>query len=120
MFNLSLQLGRVPLLWKTSCLIPVLKTKHPREPGDLRPVALTSHIMKTFERLLLCLLRPQVLHAQDPLQFGYQEKVDEEDAILYLLHRAYSHLDKESSAVRIMFFDFSSAFNTIQPLLLRD
>lgn len=43
-----------------------------------------------------------------------------EDAILYLLHRAYSHLDKESGAVRIAFFDFSSAFNTIQLLLLRD
>ena len=119
-FNLSLQLGRVPMLWKTSCLIPVPKKKHPREPGDFRPVALTSHIMKTFERLLLHVLRPQVLHAQDPLQFGYQEKVGVEDAILYLLHRAHSHLDRESGAVRIAFFDFSSAFNTIRPLLLRD
>ena len=108
------------MLWKTSCLIPVPKKKHPREPGDFRPVALTSHIMKTFERLLLHVLRPQVHHAQDPLQFGYQEKVDVEDAILYLLHRAHSHLDKESGAVRIAFFDFSSAFNTIRPLLLRD
>lgn len=94
-FNLSLQLGRVPVLWKTSCLIPVPKKKHPREPGDFRPVALTSHIMKTFERLLLHVLRPQVHHAQDPLQFGYQEKMSVEDAILYLLHRAYSHLDQE-------------------------
>ncbi|XP_060781055.1 uncharacterized protein LOC132888977 [Neoarius graeffei] len=32
----------------------------------------------------------------------------------------YSHLDKGGCAVRIMFFYFSSAFNTIQPLLLRD
>ncbi|KAI4897428.1 hypothetical protein NFI96_004653 [Prochilodus magdalenae] len=29
-------------------------------------------------------------------------------------------LDKGGCAVRVMFFDFSSAFNTIQPLLLRD
>ncbi|XP_076869940.1 uncharacterized protein LOC143521209 [Brachyhypopomus gauderio] len=29
-------------------------------------------------------------------------------------------MDKGSGAVRVMFFDFSSAFNTIQPLLLRD
>ncbi|KAK0137273.1 RNA-directed DNA polymerase from mobile element jockey [Merluccius polli] len=119
-FNMSLQLGRVPVLWKTLCFIPVPKKKHPREPGDFRPVALTSHIMKTFERLLLHVLRPQVHPAQDPLQFGYQEKVGVEDAILYLLHRAHSHLDKESGAVRIAFFDFSSAFNTIRPLLLRD
>ena len=51
-----------------------------------------------------------------PLQFAYQEKV--EDAILYLLHKAHSHLVRGSSAVRIMFFDFSSAFNTIQGTVL--
>ncbi|XP_029297764.1 uncharacterized protein LOC115014824 isoform X2 [Cottoperca gobio] len=48
MFNLSLQLGRVPVLWKTSCLINVPKKKHPREPDDFRPVAPTSHMMKTM------------------------------------------------------------------------
>ncbi|KAI4883525.1 hypothetical protein NFI96_005239 [Prochilodus magdalenae] len=56
----------------------------------------------------------------DPLQFAYREKVGVEDAMLYLLHRAHSHLDKGGSAVRVMFFDFSSAFNTIQPLRLKD
>jgi len=41
-----------------------------------------------------------------------------EDAIIFLLHRACTHLDKPGSTVKIMFFDFSSAFNTIQPVLL--
>ncbi|KAI3351750.1 hypothetical protein L3Q82_020590, partial [Scortum barcoo] len=70
--------------------------------------------------LFLSLLRPQVQHAQDRLQFAYQPGVGVEDAILYLLHRAHSHLDKGSGTVRILFLDFSSAFNTIQPPLLRD
>ncbi|KAI3370901.1 hypothetical protein L3Q82_007413 [Scortum barcoo] len=48
--------------------------------------------MKTLERLFLSLLRPQVQHAQDRLQFTYQPGVGVEDAILYLLHRAHSHL----------------------------
>ncbi|KAI4885627.1 hypothetical protein NFI96_005524 [Prochilodus magdalenae] len=56
----------------------------------------------------------------DPLQFAYREKVGVEDAMLYLFHLAHSHLDKGGSAVRVMFFDFSSAFNTIQPLRLKD
>ena len=120
-FNRSLQEGKVPIQWKTSCLIPVPKKPHPKELNDFRPVALTSHIMKTFERVLLSnLLKPQVHHALDPLQFAYQENVGVEDAILYLLHRVHSHLDKRDRAVRIMFFDFSSAFNTIQPLMLKD
>ncbi|KAI4872034.1 hypothetical protein NFI96_006517 [Prochilodus magdalenae] len=116
-FNLSLRLGRVPTLWKTSCLVPVPKKGRPTELNDFRPVALTSHVMKTLE----ChLLRPQVQHAMDPLQFAYRKKVGVEDAMLYFLHRAHSHLDKGGSAVRVMFFDFSSAFNTIQPLRLKD
>ncbi|KAI4894256.1 hypothetical protein NFI96_002102 [Prochilodus magdalenae] len=110
----------VPATWKTTCLIPVPKKAHPKELNDYRPVALTSHVMKTMERLLLNHLRPQVHNAEDPLQFAYREKVGVEDAILYLLHRTHSHLDKGGGAVRVMFFDFSSAFNTIQPLLLRD
>ncbi|KAI3362900.1 hypothetical protein L3Q82_011492, partial [Scortum barcoo] len=119
-FNLSLQIGRVPTLWKTSRIVPVPKKNRPSELNDFRPVALTSHLMKKLERLFLSLLRPQVQHAQDRLQFAYQPGVGVEDAILYLLHRAHSHLDKGSGTVRILFLDFSSAFNTIQPTLLRD
>ena len=29
-FNMSLKLGKVPLLWKTSCVVPVPKTPHPQ------------------------------------------------------------------------------------------
>ncbi|KAI3361407.1 hypothetical protein L3Q82_013574 [Scortum barcoo] len=65
--NLSLQIGRVrvPTLWKTSRIVPVPKKKNrPSELNDFRPVALTSHLMKTLERLFLSLLRPQVQHAR--------------------------------------------------------
>ena len=34
------------------------------------------------------------------------------------LHRAYIHLERPGNTVRVMFFDFSIAFNTIQSLLL--
>ena len=98
--------------------MPVPKTGRLAVLNDYRPVALTSHIMKTLERLVLRHLRPLTEHALDPLQFGYRESVGVDDAVLYLLHRAYSYLDEPGSHVRIMFFDFSSAFNTIQPLLL--
>ncbi|KAI4894025.1 hypothetical protein NFI96_002879 [Prochilodus magdalenae] len=60
-----------------------------------------------MERLLLNHLRPLVHHAEDPLQFAYREKVGVEDAILYLLHRAHSHLDKGGGAVRVMFLHIS-------------
>ncbi|TWW68811.1 hypothetical protein D4764_19G0006090 [Takifugu flavidus] len=119
LFNQSLHLQRIPVLWKTSCLVPVPKKTHPVAPSDYRPIALTSHIMKVIERLVLTHLRPLVSPFQDPLQFAYQPKVGVDDAVIYLLQRAYSSLDRLNTTVRVMFFDFSSAFNTIQPRLLR-
>lgn len=42
-----------------------------------------------------------------------------DDRIIYLLHKSLSHLETPDSTFRIKFFDFSIAFDTIQPLLLR-
>ncbi|KAI5088100.1 hypothetical protein C0J45_21643 [Silurus meridionalis] len=120
LFNLSLHLGIIPTLWKTSCIIPLPKAKQPRHNKDYRPIALTSHIMKTLERLVLQLLKPQVQHAQDPLQFAYRERVGVEDAVLHLLHRTLSYLDEGGCAVRMLFFDSSSEFDTIQPPILQE
>ena len=91
-FNLSLSLQRVPVLWKTSCLVPVPKKVRPSTPSNYRPVALTSHLMKSLERLILSLLRPLVSSSLDPLQFAYQRKLGVEDTIIFLLHRASTHV----------------------------
>eukprot|EP00064_Thunnus_orientalis_P002141 superscaffoldBa00000148_g2148 len=52
-FNMSLSLEKVPALWKISCVVPVPKTVHPRGPNHFRLVALTSHLMKNMERIIL-------------------------------------------------------------------
>lgn len=119
-YNLSMSLERPPALWKMPCVIPVPKKGCPRELNDYTPVALTSHFMKVLERLVLSCLRPLVEEHEDPLQFGYQANIGVDDAIVYLLHRAHSHLEVAGSALRLMFCDFSSAFNTIQPARLSE
>lgn len=119
-FNLNLRLGKVPSLWKTSCIIPVPKKGHPTEVNDYRPVALTSHVMKTLEQLVLRLMRPQVQGSRNPLQFTYQAQDEADDAVLHLLHCALSYRDAGCSAVRVLFFDLSSTFNTIWPQLLQE
>ncbi|XP_077578764.1 uncharacterized protein LOC144200462 [Stigmatopora nigra] len=119
-FNLSLSLQKVPTLWKTSCVVPVPKTANPREPNHFRPVALTSHLIKTLERIILNHLSPLMNAELDPLQFAYRPGIGVEDATTYLMHRSLSHLENSGSTVRMMFFDLSSAFNTIQPVLLRE
>ena len=85
---------------------------------DLRPVVLTSAVMKIFERAVLVHLQDIVKPFLDPLQFAYRKSRNVDDAILFVLNNIYKHLERANTCICIMFFDFSSAFNTIQPHLL--
>ena len=86
--------------------------------NDLRPIAMTSSVMKSFEKCFLICIKVQVTEFIDPLQFAYVKNRSIDDALLHLLNEIYSHLETPGSSIRIMFYDFSSAFNTIQPHLL--
>ena len=50
---------------------------------------------------------------RDPLQFKYRPNRPTDDAITIALSTALSHLDKRNTYVRMLFIDYSSAFNTI-------
>ncbi|KAK7930487.1 hypothetical protein WMY93_006882 [Mugilogobius chulae] len=56
----------------------------------------------------------------DPLQFAYRANRSVDDAINLALHFILQHLDSPGTYARILFVDFSSAFNTILPALLQD
>ncbi len=51
----------------------------------------------------------------DPLQFAYHPNRSTDDVISSTLHLALTHLENKDSYVWMLFFDFSSAFNTIIP-----
>ena len=62
--------------------------------SDLHPVALTSAVMTSFERLVLRHLLKHVGTGLDQLQFAYKAKKGVEDAGLFLLHSITEHIDK--------------------------
>ena len=51
-FNLSLSQSAVPTCFKIAIIVPVPKNAKVTEINDYRPVALTSVIMKCFEKLV--------------------------------------------------------------------
>ncbi len=71
-FKSSFDLNKVPTLWKTSTIVPVPKNPRPTPPNDFQPIALTSLVMKCFERLVKRYIILQTQHLMDPLQFAYQ------------------------------------------------
>ncbi|KAL7855621.1 hypothetical protein AOLI_G00192250 [Acnodon oligacanthus] len=71
--------------------------------------------MKCFERLVMRHIKDQLPPSLDPLQFAYRPNRSTDDAISTTLHLALSHLDNKDTYIRMLFIDFSSAFNTIIP-----
>ncbi|KAK3532864.1 hypothetical protein QTP70_000782 [Hemibagrus guttatus] len=71
--------------------------------------------MKCFERLVMRHIKTQPPPSLDPLQFAYSLNHSTDDAITTTLHLSLTHLDNKDTYVRMLFIDFSSAFNTIIP-----
>ncbi len=104
---------------KKSIIIPVPKNSKPSCLNDYRPVALKSIVMKVFERLLknhICSSIPVTL---DPLHSAYRPNRSTDDAISQILFSSLTHIySKKGNYVRLLFIDYSSAFNTIVPIKL--
>ena len=81
--------------------------------NDYQPEALTSVAMKCFERLVMAHNNTIIPETLDPLQFAYRPNRSTDEAISIALHTALSH--RRTTYMRMLFIDYSSAFNTIVP-----
>lgn len=77
-----------------------------------RPVALAPVMKKCFEKPGLDQIKTSLPLTFDQHQFAYRANMSTEDAIALALHTVFSHY------VRMLFIDYSSAFNTIIPDIL--
>lgn len=77
----QLSLFQSPQKNKSSCL------------NDYRSIALTSVVMKCFERLVQRFTTASLSASLSPLQFAYRSNRSTEDVINHLLHTAVAHLD---------------------------
>ena len=117
-FNLSLTLATIPPCLKSAIIIPVPKKPAINSLNDYRPIALTPVIMKCFEKLVSRHIKSTLPPTFDSHQFAYRANRSTEDAIDVALHTALSHLELRGTYIRMLFIDYSSAFNTIIPDIL--
>ena len=71
--------------------------------------------MKTLETVVKSLILSATEPMFDPLRSAYRAGRRVEDAKLFILDQLYKRLELKQSHVRILFADFSLAFNTMQP-----
>ncbi|KAK3524813.1 hypothetical protein QTP86_007602 [Hemibagrus guttatus] len=100
---------------KSTNVIPVPKKSPVSCLNDYRPVALRPIIMKCFETLVMRHFKDLLPPSLDPMQFAYHPNRSTDDAISTTLHLSLTHLENKDTYVRMLFIDFSSAFNTIIP-----
>ena len=117
-FNWSLGTTTIPLCFKKSIIIPVPKKNSPECLNDFRPVALTSVVMKCFEKIVLRFINSLLSSHLDTFQFAYRPKRSIDDAISINMHEILNHLEYKNTYARVLFIDYSSAFNTIIPCKL--
>ncbi|KAK3548417.1 hypothetical protein QTP70_012738 [Hemibagrus guttatus] len=92
-FNISLSSTVVPTCLRTTTIVPVPKKSTVSCLNDYRPVALTSIVMKCFERLVMRHIKTQLPPSLDPLQFAYRPNCSTDDAITTTLYLSLTHLD---------------------------
>lgn len=109
-FQHSIDSHTVPKLWKKSIIIPIPKKPCPQEDNYYRPVALTSNVTKSLERLITEELHTEVEPSLDNYQFAYTKKHStSSDAISTIMHIVLKHQETLVAYARLVFIDLSSA-----------
>ena len=119
-FSMSLKTGKVPEIFKTAHITPILKPGQPKsKPESYRPVSLTSHLIKTFERIVKKYLQNhleyhmKISHAQH----GFRQR---RSCLSQLLeHYEYILQGLEQGLnVDTVYLDFSKAFDKVDKGIL--
>ena len=114
--NVSLVTEQFPKIWRTVNVRPFPKETNISALDQLRPISATDIIMRFLERKINPGLRieetaPSCFNPSD--QFAYKKDCGTETALLYDQHFWMRWLDGHSIFVRVLFFDFSKAFDSI-------
>ena len=114
LFRCFLQSGTIPSILKEAFVIPVHKGGSRSSPANFRPVSLTSHIIKTMERIVRKYLvnHLEVHQKLNPSQHGFRNRrsclsqlLDHYDKVLGYLEDGYN--------VDSIYLDFSKAFDKV-------
>jgi len=113
-FQESLQSGQVPKDWRLANVTALFKKGSKKEPGNYRPISLTSQIGKMFERILkdelVDFLESNALLYNS--QHGFRKNKSCLTNLLEFLQEVSDGLD-EGDPMDVIYLDFSKAFDKV-------
>ena len=113
-FNLSLQSGIIPDIWKHASVVPVFKKGSPGDPCNYRPISLTCIACKLMEggikdALLVFLREHKIINAS---QHGFMARKSTTTHLLEC-NLDWNTAIKSRQGVDIVYLDFAKAFDSV-------
>ncbi|GAB0209549.1 mitochondrial enolase superfamily member 1 [Grus japonensis] len=111
--------GEVPDDWRLANVTPIYKKGQKEDPGNYRPVSLTSVPGKVMEQIIFSVLTRQVQDNQGirPSQHGFMKGRSCLNNLISFYDQVTCLVD-EGKAVDVIYLDFSKAFDTVSHSIL--
>ena len=109
------QLQLMPDIWKTSIVIPILKAgKNKSEKSNYRPIALTSHVSKVMEKIILLRMNHHIEKNNiiPSNQCGFRKGKSTTDHIVRLSNDI-KHQFSKRKGILATFFDVRKAYDRV-------
>ena len=117
----SLDRGEIPNIYKMAHVTPIHKggKKSKLKPENYRPVSLTSHIMKIFERVIVTYIIQHLMEKQlfNKNQHGFIPGKSTQSQLLLYYEDIYEAL-LEGTRLDTVFLDFARAFDKVNHQIL--
>ena len=118
-FNLSLQTGVVPDMYKLAKVVPLFKSGDKQDPNNYRPISLLPSLSKILERIVYnrligFLLKHDVIYYK---QFGFLKGRSTEQAMTEIILKIIEAIENKNYSLGV-FLDLSKAFDSISHNIL--
>ena len=113
-FRKSMATGKIPSAWKVAEVKPIFKKGDKSDPGNYRPVSLTSIVCKVFESFVRDTLYDHIVNSGllSNVQFGFCKGRSCVTQLLVTINEWMKSLDG-NVPVDAIYLDFSKAFDTV-------
>lgn len=117
-FNSSLRESIVPEIWRSANVTPLPKVTPPKDiTSDIRPISLTPILAKHLESIIGGYIMTALDGKMDTCQFGGVKGLSTVHALVDMLHHWHTMVH-DGDVVRILFLDYSKAFDLVDHTIL--
>lgn len=118
-FQYSLNIGKLPDIWKVANVVPVHKKGSREDPGNFRPISLTCIACKLLEHIVLSNINKDLVNVIYSNQHGFRKGLSCSTQLVSTVNEIMKLVDN-NNIVHAAVLDFSKAFDKVSHGLLID